>query len=322
MHFSRSLPYVFTVISLTAPAVSAPAAEQADFNGHLSTGVEHDSNVSVDDLNASSDQSDQAWVFEAGLQGLLRPAEKLNLTLGYSASGSRYQELDQFDQDIHLLSADLSYDFDPVTIGTSYHYSHTILGSEPFLDFHRTSAYLGSLISNNVYLLASLQKKEKDYEESNARDADISGVSLDSFFFFNKAQSHFVIGLDYDQEDARADEFDNDLWRVRAALLNRFSLGGEDNRVRLGWRYESREYDQAAPSTSGSLLDNPFTGDVVDASTSRQAEKAHVFEASWRIGLNQTLSFEPSVSHSIFRGDEVSPDYSRTIAGVSLRADF
>lgn len=322
MFFSRSFPYIVTVLSLTAPVVSAQSGEKADFSGHLSAGVEHDSNVSVDDLNASSDQSDQAWVFDAGLEGLLKPAERLSLTLGYSLSGSRYQELDQFDQDIHLLSADLSYDFDPVTVGTSYHYSYSVLGSEPFLDFHRASAYLGALTSDDVYLLASLQKKEKDYEESSTRDADIRGVSLDSFLFFNKAQSHVVIGVDYDQEDARSEEFDNDLWRVRVTLLNRFSLGGEDSRLRLGWRYESREYDEPSVSASNSLLDKPFTVDFVGASTSRPAEKAHIFEASWRIGLNETLSLEPSVSHSVFQSDEDSSDYARTIAGVALRADF
>ena len=296
MNFTRSLPYVVTALALTAPMCFADAAEQATLNGHLSAGFEHDSNVSVDDLNASSDQSDQAWVFDAGLEGVLKPAQRLNLTLGYSLSGSRYRELDQFDQDIHLLSADLSYDFDPVTIGTSYHYSHSVLGSEPFLDFHRASAYLGSLIDDDVYLLASLQEKRKDYEESEARDSDIRGASLDSF--------------------------DNDVWRLRATLLNRFLLGGEDNRIRLGWRYETRDYDQPAVSSSGSFLDNPFTGDFIDTSASRRAEKANVFEASWRIGLNGTFSVEPSVSHGIYQGTEDSTDYSRTIAGVTLRADF
>ncbi|MBU2952626.1 surface lipoprotein assembly modifier [Marinobacter sp. F3R08] len=322
MHLKRSFPCVVTVLGLMVPLATAKAADSATLNGYLATGFEHDSNVSVDDLNAASNQSDQAWVFDAGLEGVLKPAEPLNLTLGYSLSGSRYQDLDQFDQDIHLLSADLSYDFDPVTIGTSYHYSHSTLGSEPFLDYHRASAYVGSLIGNDVYLLASLQKKRKEYDESDARDADIRGGSLDSFFFFNDARSHFVVGLDYDQEDAQADDFDNDLWRVRATLLNRFRLAGEDNQFRLGWRYETRKYDQAAVTTSNPFLDNPFTDDIVDASTSRRAEHAHVFEASWRVGLNDIFSLEPSVSHGIYRADEESSDYTRTIAGVTLRAGF
>ncbi|AXS81668.1 surface lipoprotein assembly modifier [Marinobacter sp. Arc7-DN-1] len=323
MQLTRPAPYVVSVFSLMVPlASSAGAVDQAALNGHLSTGFEQDSNVSVDDLNAASNKSDQAWVFDAGLEGVLKPVERLSLTLGYSLSGNRYQNLDQFDQDIHLLSADLSYDFDPVTIGTSYHYSQSTLGSEPFLDFRRASAYLGSLIGDDVYLLASLQEKQKEYGQSNARDTDIRGASLDSFFFFNNARSHFLIGLDYNQEDALADAFDNDLWRVRAVLLNRFSLGGEENRFRLGWRYETREYDQPAVSASNPFLDNPFTGDFVDASTSRRAERVHVFEASWRIGLNETFSLEPSVSHGIYRSDEDSTDYTQTIAGLTFRAGF
>ena len=96
----------------------------------------------------------------------------------------------------------------------------------------------------------------------------------------------------------------------------------EDNRIRLGWRYETRDYDQPAVSSSSSFLDNPFTGDFIDTSASRRAEQANVFEASWRIGLNGTFSVEPSVSHGIYQGTEDSTDYSRTIAGLTLRADF
>ncbi|MEQ3623013.1 MAG: hypothetical protein ABNH34_15790 [Marinobacter sp.] len=144
-------------IGLASPALMVQAQEKASANGYLEGGYEHDSNVTVDELNSSADESDQAWVFDAGLEGILKPTERLNVTLGYSLSGRRYQNLDEFDQDIHLLSADVSYDFDPVTVGTSYYYSHATLGADPFLDFRRASVYLGSLLAEDVYLRGSLQ---------------------------------------------------------------------------------------------------------------------------------------------------------------------
>lgn len=314
-----TLPLAFVLVT---PSWMAQAEDNIRVNGHVEGGYEHDSNVTVDELNSSSDESDQAWVFDAGLESMLKPTEPLNVALGYSLSGRRYRTLDQFDQDIHLLSADISYDFDPITVGTSYHYSHATLGSDPFLDFSRASVYLGSLLGEDVYLLASLQDKSKDFDDSDARDADIRGVSLDSFFFFNQARSHFLIGLDGDREDAEADAYDNDLLRVRVALVHKFTLGGEGNRLRLGWRYEDREYDQVTVTSSNPFLSDPLAGELSERSTSQRADRARILEASWRIGLNDVVSVEPRISWGQYTSNVDSADYDKTVAGVTLRAGF
>ena len=170
MHLKQRFPKLplVAVMAFVTPALWA--SEHAELNGHLAAGMEHDNNLTVDELNRSSDNSDQAWVFDAGLEAILKPTNALNLTLDYSVSGSRYQTYDEFDQNIHLASADLSYDFDPVTVGASYHYSHATLDSDPFLDFTRTSVYLGSLLGDSTYVMVSLQDKTKDFEEKKFFD--------------------------------------------------------------------------------------------------------------------------------------------------------
>lgn len=313
------------VMGLVMAPLLAQAEDKVRVNGHVEGGFEHDSNVSVDEINSSAEQSDQAWVFDAGLDGLLKPVDPVTVSLGYSLSGRRYQSLDQFDQNIHLVSADISYDFDPITIGTSYHYSHATLGangSGSFLDFRRASVYLGSLIGDDVYLLASVQDKRKDFADSEARDADIRGASLDSFFFLNQARSHVVLGLDGERENARADAFDNDLLRFRATLVHKFTLGGEANRFRLGWRYEHREYDQVDVSGSNPEFNNPLTGGLTERTSSERTDRAQLVEASWRIGLSEVVSVEPSVSWGRYASNEASADYDKTVAGVTLRAAF
>lgn len=308
----------FVTLGLAVPAVQA----DSEVNGYLAGGLEHDSNVTVDELNASSDQSDEAWVFGAGLEGILKPTEALNLTLGYDLSGRRYHNLDRFDQDIHLLSADLSYDFDPVTLGASYHYSYATLDSDRFLDFRRTSLYLGSLIGESVYLLASVQDKSKDFNEGTARDSDIRGGSFDAFFFFNQARSNLVFGVDLDDEDARSDAYDNRLLRFRVALVHRFTVGGQDSRFRLGWRYEDQEYDEVVITEEDNRPLNDFLTRDLAERTSQRVDKARVVEASWRLGLNEVFSLEPKLSYGHYTSTIDSADYDRFVAGVSLRAGF
>ncbi|MBD3641648.1 MAG: hypothetical protein HUJ18_11700, partial [Marinobacter sp.] len=181
---------------------------------------------------------------------------------------------------------------------------------------------LGRLVGDDVYLLASLQDKAKDFEDSNARDSDIKGASLDAFFFFNEARSHLLLGLDGDREDAEADAYDNRLIRFRASLVHKFTLAGEDNRFRLGWRFEDREYEAVTITSSDPLLTDPLTGDLTERSSSQRVDQARILEAGWRIGLTEVVSVEPSISYGNYTSNVDSADYDKTVAGVTLRAGF
>ena len=318
MHRTRRAMTCLFALGLTAPMAHA----DSDVSGYAAAGLEYDDNVTVDELNASSDQSDEAWVLDAGLEALLKPTEALNLALGYDLSGRRYHNLDRFDQDIHVLSADLSYDFEPMTVGASYHYSYATLDSDRFLDFGRTSLYLGSLIGESVYLQASIQDKTKDFNDGTARDSDIQGGSVDAFFFFNQARSNLVFGVDLDDEDARTDAYDNQLLRLRVALVHRFTMAGEDSRFRLSWRFEDQEYDETVIAEEPERPLNDFLTRDLAERTRQRVDTARVVEASWRLGLNEVFSVEPTLSYGDYTSTIDSADYDRFVAGLALRADF
>ena len=305
---------------LFAMPVLAPAAE---IRGHLEAGRQYDSNLTVDELDAASEESDQAWVFEAGLDGAFAATDQTRLNLGYSFSGSRYQTFDRFDQDIHLLSVDLSHDFEPITLGASYHYSHATLAGEAFLDYGRSSVYLGGLMGDELYLLASIQDKRKRFDNNRDRDSTTVGVSVDAFVFFNQAQTHVLFGLDGDRENARAEVHDNRLIRFRSALVHRFTWFGGDHRWRLGWRYEDRAFEAASTSAPNPLLPGPLAGNSpVGGTTARRQDRAHILEARWRLGLSKIWSIEPSLIHGRYRSNDARADYDRTLAVVNLRAEF
>ena len=207
-------------------------------------------------------------------------------------------------------------------MGTRYYYSHNTLGSDPFLDYRRADVYIGGMASESVYLTVSLQDKSKSFEDSNARDSDIRGASFDAFFFYDDRGSFWLFGLDGDREDARADAYDNRLFRVRTAWVNKFELAGHDNRFRLEGRYENRDYDQAEVAGSDPFITDPFTGDLAQRSSGERADTARIVKASWRIGLSSVLSLEPSVEYGDYSSNVDSADYDQWLAGVRLRAEF
>lgn len=317
MGVTKFLLLCLFAFSLGLPSVHA----KASMNGYVAAGLEHDNNLAVDELDASSDQNDEAWVMDAGLEGAFNPAQSVNLILGYDFSGRRYHNLDQFDQDAHLLSADLSVDIDAISLGTSYHYSYITLDTDRFLDLHRASVYLGSLVGDSAYVLGSLHTTRKDFAVDNDRNSDTVGGSFDTFLFFNGSQRTVVLGVDIDNEDAKSDAFNNRLIRLRATYLHRFKLAGNASRFRLGVRYEDRQFDDIVV-TEEERRPAPVFAPIITERTSERTDTAWIVDASWRLGLNDTLSLEPSISYGNYTSPVASADFDRLLVGLSIRADF
>lgn len=326
MLYGKSCSRTILTLCLAASAPAVWAESSTGLSGHVETGMEYDSNLTVDNLNAASGKSDEAWLIGAGLDGEWNPVDRLHLNLGYSFTGNRYQTYDEFDQDIHLASAEASYDFDPFTLGASYHFSHATLDSDPFLDYARTSVFIGSLVSDDVYLRGSVQKKRKSFDDSEARDADIRGVTGEAYLFFNDARSHVLLGVDGDREDARSDYYDNRLVRFRSKLVHTVDVSGHSNRFSLGWRFEKRDYDDVVLTSSDPAaqdpLFNPFASPTTTTQTQDRAETASVFQAGWTVDLSSIFSLETQLSRGFYHAAVDSEDYRKTVASVTLKAGF
>jgi predicted porin len=310
---NRWLAAVFIVAGVPA------SAQAASVDAHVETGIEYDSNLNVDELDQASNKSDQALLLGAGAEASGQPLENLTLTGTYDFTSRRYESNDSFDQDIHLASVDLSYDIDSVTLGASHHYSYATLASEPFLDYNRTSVYLGKLIDDDVYVMGSLLSKRKSFENSEARDARTRGISLDSFFFSNQGRTLFVLGLDGDDENAASDAYDYQMLAGRTRLKHRFDVSGHENTVQVGLRYEARDYDEEISSAEAPLL--PLAGPATMSSETR-SDRILTVDLRWAVGLTDWLTTEAKVERTESRSSLDSADYDKTIASLTLRADF
>lgn len=298
-------------------AVSADA-QAAKVAGHVETGALYDSNLNVDELDQASDRSDHALLIDAGAEASGHPLDNLTLTGTYDFTSRNYASNDRFDQTIHLASVDLSYDIDSVTVGASHHYSHATLDSEPFLDYHRTSVYMGKLIDDDVYVMVSLLSKRKSFDHDQARDAHTRGVALDNFFFFNQRQTLLVFGLESDHQTARSDAYDYLMLAGRARVKHHFMVSGHRNTVQAGVRYEARDYDEPVSSVDNPML--PLAGPTQSNRT--RTDGILNADIRWSVGLTDWLTTEAKVEHTDYRSTLDSAEYAKTVASLTLRVDF
>ena len=246
----------FLGLALTAPIVLAQQdlpvpdeqEETLEFSGAVAVGAEHNDNLSVAELESASGRSDTAATLNANGDVSWRPAERTNVAAGYSYSGSRYQDFDGFDLDLHLLYADLSHDFASLTLGTNYYFAAAQLGGDAFLELSQYSFYAGKLFANEWYVRGALNFTDKEFDVFDERDADNEGYGVDLYRFFNAGRSNVMAGYAYEEENTRGPSFDYDADTLRLRLNHRFTVANLPARMQLGFRWQDRNYSSISPS--------------------------------------------------------------------------
>lgn len=296
----RSTFSSITVLLSGLLAMSGSVAQNEDnftLSGSLEAGAEYSSNVSVSELETASGSGDTAGILDAGLDLNWQATDRLTVDAGYSFSGSRYRTVDAFDMDMHLLYADVGYDFDALTVGTSYYYANADLGSQSFLRLHQYSLYAGSLVTDTWYLRGAVNFADKTFPGLSARDADTEGVSIDSFWFFGQGSSTLSAGYAFDDETARAPQFSYRAHTIRLRYSNRFLLSTRESRFQAGVRFQDREYRGVTPDV-GRRDDSQL---VADASL-----EVHVLDALAVIGRLEAGNYRSNLDSADYRDNRIS----------------
>lgn len=291
------------------PPIAATTAQQADeplsLSGNVAMGAEYNSNLSVTELESSSGQSDVAGTVDANANVSWEPNDRFAAEGGYSYSASRYQDIDTYDLDLHLLFADLSYDFTALTLGTNYYFADADLGSDSFLTLNQYSLYAGKLFSDQWYLRGALNFTDKDFDTFNGRDADNEGYSVELYRFFNDGRTSVSGGYTYEEEATRDLSFLYAADTLRLRLNHRFSVASRDARFQLGYRLQDREYDYITPSIGVPRDDG-----------------AQVIDARLEMDVAKNLAVIGRVEHGNHESRLPSADFNDNRMSLALQLSF
>lgn len=161
-------------LTATGAALSTPVAAERDYDAEkeeksfvenlregpftleLSTGVEYDSNVSVEALDQSTAIGDYAFTLDAGASVEKDLGENTSIEVGYNFGQDFQFDETQFDTQTHRASVQLTHDFGDVEGGVSYQLIYSSLGGDGFLQFNRLSPYLATYVGDRkAYVRAS-----------------------------------------------------------------------------------------------------------------------------------------------------------------------
>ncbi len=230
------------------PALGAEEPSTTQFSAEVGIGAEYDSNVSVDELDATSNESDYALILDAELQLDQQVSENTDLSVTYDFSQSNYDQFDRVDRQTHLLGVDLGTDFGAVNSGLTLYYIHARLDGNEFLEYYRGSPYLSGFLAKKWFARGAYVYSDKSIEQNPDRDAESHAAELDLYYFHRGLRSYFNLGYKFKDEDAQADRFDYEANNIKLRYIRRIDLWDDTLKLELSWRYEDRDYSSITPS--------------------------------------------------------------------------
>lgn len=305
MNSKRSVTFALGMAVVIGWPYIAAANDDFEVSVRVDAASEHNSNVSVSELEQATGESDRALVLDFAVDAHWKPKTAMSVDFGYNYSDRRYREFSEFDLAMHLLYGDVSYDFSHYTVGANYYFADAELGGEGFMKLHQRSLYAARLFADAWYVRAAVTQSEKIFATLGERNADTLGYSIDAFYFFNEGRSFFLIGANYDDEDARDDAFSYQGNSLRLRYSHRFNLWRRDARIQLGYRWQDRDYQGITPAIE-----------------QRRDDRHQVLEARLEVPVLDKLSVISLVERGDYRSNLDSADYDETRVSLGLRFSF
>lgn len=222
----------------------------------LAAGLQYDDNVTVDELDETSNVSDVAAVFDFDADYKKRFDQGTDLSVGYSLAQRTFFEESEFDLQIHNGKLGLKQNFDGFDVGADFYTIHARLDRDGLLNIQQLTPYFTTFLTDELYLRSSYRYQDKSFKDNKDRNAHTHAIDNDLYYFLDSTREYFVAGYRFESEDTRADQFDYNAHQFVVRYAKRWNLyGNRPLRMRLDWRFEMRNYDSITPSI-GAIRDD------------------------------------------------------------------
>lgn len=228
------------------------AAPAATLETELSLGIESDSAVRLESLDALDTEdpqytpmSDTGFMGDLGWRYSVTDALELNGSIGTL----RYQ--DDSANDTDTLAVGLFYETRLGQLDAAVDLNHTdmTLDGDAFLTLQSIAPSLSYFTEGGLFLLATANFSDKKIKINSAFDATKRDFSLQGFYFFNGFQSYVAFNGAIGAENARDNDFDYDETRLSATLKHPLMVGPSGSKLNLLLEHRERDYPKVATAT-------------------------------------------------------------------------
>ncbi|QIB64583.1 surface lipoprotein assembly modifier [Kineobactrum salinum] len=284
------------------PTEAEPALPPARYSAEVAIGAEYDSNVTVDELDITSNKSDYALTLDGKIGVKKQLTRATDIAINYDFSQESYQEYSHLNRQTHIVGASLVHRRQLVDTGLSLYYVNSRLDGDGFLELYRASPSLSGFITKKWFSRAAYVWSDKRIVERSDRNATIQAAELDVYYFARGLRSYFNAGYRFKREDATLTRLDYRAHGGKLRHVRRIEAGARMIKLELAYRFEDREYSGITPG--------------IDASRSDLRQR-------WQVDLELPLSEQSALQFYTSYGDYDSnfifTDYEQAVIGTRYR---
>lgn len=283
-------------------------ASTSDWRFDAEFGIEDDSNVVIDDTDQNANTQSLAQKLKLALGYQYKSKDKIyQSAINYSYLNTNYQDLNQFDSQLQILSGKLQKKFDNSKIGINAQWIDATLNGQSFLTVKQITPNLSYFFNKTNYLYSSLTLGRKTFNQSPDRNADQQALSTNYYRLFNGLNHYISLNAKHKQEDADWALYSYDQNELKIKYNYRQTWFELPHKLSLSFRVQKRDYDEVW---------HPQIDDF-------RVDKRHQWQAKWRIDWTEQFFSELALTRNIHRSNVSFADYSQNkIAfnfGVGIR---
>ena len=292
---------------LTRPCLGQTENKQnkVSWRAEVGIGAEYDTNVSVDEVDLSSGESDYAWIIDFELGAKRKLGERSEISLSYDISQSKYDEFSRVDRLTQIVGADINTEIGRSNAAFSAFYIDSQLDGEPFLQYLRLSPSLSGFLARKWFARGAYVQAERKIDQRSQRDAETRAGEIDIYYFHRGLRSYFNAGYRYRDEDANAPELDFAAHALKLRYIRRLELWGKKAKAELAMRYEVRDYRSEEPT-----IGEPRDDDRIR------------WKADFEVTLTRQLAWQFYYSYGDYESNLPRADFTQTIVGSRLQWGF
>lgn len=294
-------PLLFSLLVLGGDVCRANTEVGAD----VFFGIEHDSNVAVDEVDRSTNLGDIGRRFGGGIRVNHDFSEDVSGKISYGFNAIDYAEFDRLSRQTHTLSTGLTRNMGSLKGNVNYFFTNSRLDNSNFLTYHRVSPSLSGFVSKRWFFRGGYVYGDKTLKQRPGRDATSHGLETDAYYFWRGLRRYFNLGYAYKTENSRADRFDFSGHTVKLRAVQRLELGANLSTLEGGLRYEQRDYQSLTPSIGENRFDDRIKVFI-------RLDYALTKRLTWRIYAD----------YSDYQSNLPSADYDQTVLGTEIKFSF
>lgn len=292
-----------TLLAIALATQAARASDDASFDVRAAAGYQHDSNVSITELDTNTGEADNATLLELDLNAKAALSDSVSLNGGYSYSQTNYSTFGEFDTAIHSLRGEVAWRVAGFDTSLALRHFAATLDNERFLDIRQVSPSIARLFGRTLYVRTAFTDSDKSYAGREERDADNSAVNVDAYWLLDGMNRYLAVGYRLDSEDAQDDELDFDGNRFKATYAQ--SLDTLPLTMKAQWQIEHRDYDNVTES-------------IGDARRDRRMRTS--LNADWQFA--EHVGLEGEAAYADYRSNLPGAQFDEVIYSLSLAASF